>query len=91
MTGSQSSEKLRSVFLHIATRYPRPAVDSSLRRIFARLQWSFFRPTQALPLDVFRIAVGVLSFAYFVHTFLETGDFSSPSGLIDHDYSLKMF
>ena len=35
--------------------------------------------------------MGILSFAYFLHTLLETGDFSSPGGLIDHEYSGKIF
>ena len=37
----------------------------------------FLQPTHAFPVDLFRICVGVISFAYFVHTFLETSDFSS--------------
>jgi hypothetical protein len=65
--------------------------EPSFRRIFVKLQESFFRPSPAWPVDVFRIAVGALSFAYFVHTYFETADFSSPGGLIDHVYSAKVF
>jgi hypothetical protein len=61
------------------------------RRNFVKLQQSFFQPSPAWPVDVFRIAVGLLSFAYFIHTYLETGDISSPGGLIDHAYSARMF
>ena len=91
MTGSESAEGGRSSSLLIATHHLCSRAHSSLGSMFARLQQSFFQPTHALPVDVFRIAVGVLSFAYFVHTFLETAEFSSPGGLIDHDYTMKVF
>ncbi len=41
-------------------------------------------PTYALPIDIFRILVGLLSFIFFLRTYLETYDFSNPDGLIDH-------
>lgn len=40
--------------------------------------------TYALPLDVFRILVGLLSLAYFWRTYQEAPQFSSPTGLLDH-------
>jgi len=49
------------------------------------------RPTDALPLDIFRVLVGLLAFIYFLQTFLEVRDFSSPGGLIDHELSQKIF
>jgi hypothetical protein len=38
----------------------------------------------ALPLDIFRVLVGLLSLAYFARTFREAPLFSSPDGLLDH-------
>ncbi len=43
------------------------------------------RETYALPVDIFRVLVGLLAFAYFVRTFLESESFSSVDGLIDHE------
>ena len=45
----------------------------------------------ALPLDLFRVLVGVLAFVYFLRTFLEARDFSGPGGLIDHELSRELF
>jgi hypothetical protein len=45
---------------------------------------SFTGPTDALPIDLFRVLVGLLSCTYFSRTFLEAPMFSSPHGLIDH-------
>lgn len=81
----------QAVSLVVATCPSRPRVLPLLRQLLARLRQSFAQSTHALPIDIFRIAVGVLSFAYFAHTFVETADFSSPDGLIDHDFSLKLF
>jgi hypothetical protein len=60
------------------------------RHLFARLRQRFARTTYALPLDIFRVAVGILAFAYFLQIFLETVDFSSPDGLVDHAFSLRV-
>lgn len=62
-------------------------IAQALRRVRARL----CRPTHALPIDVFRILVGLLSFVYFLHLFAQVGDFSSPSGLIDHALTRELF
>ncbi len=43
------------------------------------------RETYALPVDIFRVLVGLLAFAYFVRTFLEAESFSSADGLMDHE------
>lgn len=48
-------------------------------------------PVDALPLDLFRVLVGVLAFVYFLRTFLEARDFSGPGGLIDHELSRELF
>jgi len=48
-------------------------------------------PTYALPIDIFRILVGLLSFIFFLRTYLETGDFSNPNGLIDHVLSQDLY
>jgi len=51
---------------------------------WARFRVWLTRPVPALPLDLFRVATGVLSLGYFVRLLLETETFSSPSGLLDH-------
>ena len=56
----------------------------------ARWRSWLVRPTAALPLDIFRIAVGLLTLAYFVRTLAETADISSPNGLIDHAFSSRV-
>ena len=56
-----------------------------------RLQQLLLAPTDALPLDLFRIAVGLLAVAYLVRAAFEAPYFSSPDGLIDHELSEKIF
>src|SRR6185369_11991042 len=55
------------------------------------LRQSLARPTDALPLDIFRVLVGVVVFVYFLQILLAAADFSSPDGLIDHELSQKLF
>ena len=50
----------------------------------ANLRAALARETYALPVDFLRVLVGLLSFVYFLRTYLEAGDFSNPDGLIDH-------
>jgi hypothetical protein len=52
---------------------------------------SLFRPTFALPLDVFRVAFGILCVAYFLQLYREVPDFSAPDGLLDHALTREMF
>jgi len=59
-------------------------IGSSTRRAFGQMWKSFTGPTDALPIDLFRILVSLLSCAYFLRTLLEAAEFSSPHGLIDH-------
>jgi len=59
--------------------------------IFFKLKDWFIRDTWALPIDIFRILAGILSFVYFLVLFLEVEDFSSLDGLVDHDYFLNNF
>jgi len=47
--------------------------------------------TYALPIDIFRVLVGLLSFTYFLRTYAETQDFSSPDGLIDHELCQDLY
>jgi uncharacterized membrane protein YphA (DoxX/SURF4 family) len=49
------------------------------------------RPTPALPVDVFRILVGLLSAVYFLQLYTQVSDFSSPDGLIDHKLIRELF
>lgn len=58
---------------------------------FARLRRSLAKPVDALPLDLFRILIGLLSLAYFIRTLLEAPDYSGPRGLIDHELSIAVF
>lgn len=72
----------------------RPSARLSLDRLNGSLSYlrcSLTRPTDALPLDLFRVLVGLLAFAYFLKTLLDAGDFSGPDGLIDHQLSQKLF
>ena len=55
-------------------------MTSSLRRVTD--QW--LSDTAALPIDVFRVAVGLLACAHFALLFLQVPDFSGPDGLLDH-------
>ena len=64
---------------------------SSLIESLSGLVSRFNRPVYALPLDLFRILVGLLSSAYFLQCFFQVDDFSAPNGLIDHALSWKMF
>jgi len=59
--------------------------------LLIHLRQALARPTDALPLDIFRVLVGLLTFIYFLQTFLEARDFSGPDGLIDHELSQKIF
>lgn len=63
---------------------PKTAV---FRHIFSHLT----RPVDALPIDIFRVLVGIILFAYFIRTFLEAPDFSSPDGLLDHTLIVKIY
>jgi len=49
------------------------------------------RDTDALPVDVFRILAGLLSFAYFLSLLQQVADFSSPDGLLDHDLLHRIY
>lgn len=53
--------------------------------LLKRLKERLLADTDALILDVFRISVGLLTFAYFIRLLLEAQDFSMGSGLIDHE------
>ena len=55
-------------------------------RVLKRLRTWLLRETYALPVDVFRILVGVLCSVYFLRLLFEVGDFSSPHGLLDHTF-----
>lgn len=63
----------------------------SPRTLPARLRDLLARPVDALPVDLFRVLIGGLTFAYFARTLIEAPDFSAPGGLIDHDLSHALF
>ncbi|HEU4920850.1 MAG TPA: hypothetical protein VFT20_14010, partial [Candidatus Limnocylindrales bacterium] len=52
---------------------------------------SLTAPISALPLDVVRLLVGCLAFAYFARTYREAPLFSGPDGLLDHALLRRMF
>ncbi|HEX2742455.1 MAG TPA: hypothetical protein VHM69_18590 [Rubrobacter sp.] len=57
----------------------------SLARTRLGRAWRLFTgPTDALPIDLFRVLVGLLGCAYFSRTLFEAPTFSGPNGLIDH-------
>ena len=52
---------------------------------------SLSAPVYALPLDIVRVLVGLLTFAYFVRTYVEAPLFSAPDGLLDHALVRRIF
>ena len=50
-------------------------VQGDLRTFFVGFRKALVRPVDALPLDIFRVLMGVLLLAYFIRTFFEAGDF----------------
>ena len=48
-------------------------------------------PMYALPVDIFRILAGFVGLEYFRRAFVQTSDFSSPDGLIDHEMARRLF
>lgn len=61
------------------------------RATVACAEQSLCCPTSALPIDIFRVLVGLLSSAYFFHLFAQVADFSGPDGLIDHTLTRQLF
>jgi hypothetical protein len=50
------------------------------------------RPTEVLPLELFRIFTGALSLAYFLQLWMEFPDYgSSAAGFLDHDLVRRIF
>ena len=47
--------------------------------------------TYALPVDLFRVLVGLLSCAYFLQILREAPQFSNPNGLLDHELAQELF
>lgn len=75
-----------------ATKYRKEFwVQGGLRTFFVRFRNALVRQVDAVPLDIFRVLMGVLLLSYFIRTFLEAGDFSGPDSLIDHRLSLDIF
>lgn len=60
-------------------------------RTIERVRRALAAPVDALPLDLFRILIGLLSLAYFVRTLLEARDYSNPHGLVDHELAMAIF
>ena len=59
--------------------------------LIAVVRQRWHAPVPAVPIDIFRILVGLLSAVYFAHLAIQTADFSSPDGLIDHRLVREIF
>jgi hypothetical protein len=66
-------------------------IRESVISTYSKLRRWFFHETWALPVDIFRVLAGFLSFSYFFSLLFEVNDFSSPHGLINHDFFLETF
>ena len=78
--------------LRVSLRLLPPAeADVSSSGAATRLREWLARPVNALPLDRFRVLIGLLSFGYFARTLAEAGDFANPYGLVDHDLTVAIF
>src|SRR5258706_5339080 len=82
-SSARSGERLRAVW-----SFPGVVVS---RTPLERFRYALAKPVDALPLDVFRIAIGLLSLAYFTRTLLEAPLYSNPDGLIDHELTRAIF
>ncbi|NIP39509.1 MAG: HTTM domain-containing protein, partial [Candidatus Dadabacteria bacterium] len=58
---------------------------------YPRLHRFLYEDTWAIPIDIFRILSGLLGLVYFISLYLEVKDFSSPQGLINHQFMLEQF
>ena len=56
-----------------------------------RLAQKLAAPVPALPLDLFRIAAGVVVFGYLVRLLIEAPDIHGADGLVDHARVLEIF
>ena len=57
----------------------------AVRHTASAMAWEALTgPGYALPLDLFRVLVGVLTLAYFWRAWREASLFSGPDGLLDH-------
>lgn len=66
-------------------------LEDRIKAICTKLRLWFFHETWALPVDIFRILVGILCVFYYFFLFLEVRDFSSPDGLVSHEFYLEHF
>jgi hypothetical protein len=62
-----------------------------MQSLYLKLLRRLSQPVDALPLDIFRVLVGLVVFVYFLQTLFEAKDFSGPDGLIDHELSQRIF
>jgi hypothetical protein len=69
----------------------RDTLFNRLEATLLRLKVQFTYPMYALPIDIFRILVGLLSFVYFLHILREAPEFSDPNGLLDHELIQQFF
>lgn len=63
----------------------------SEQSLLSRFTTLLTRPLPALPLDVFRVSIGLITLAYFARTLLEVPLFGAVDGLIDHELMVATF
>ena len=66
-------------------------IVSRFKACIQRMWQQFDKPVPALPVDLFRAGVGVLSAAYFWRLYREVDTISSSDGVIDHKLLHKIF
>lgn len=66
-------------------------MDLSIASRRERLRRLLLKRTHALPLDLFRIAAGLLCVAYFTQQWLIARDFAAPDGYLDHDLQARIY
>lgn len=74
----------------------RSGVNQSVKQVsdfFSRIvrSWALPKSSPALPVDMFRICVGLLAIGWNARNLQELSDISSPDGLLDHELVLEMF
>src|SRR5690606_26596298 len=73
-----------------AARPPGPLAGPVARFLEPARRW-LDRDVPALPVDVFRVLVGLLAATHFVRLLVEYPRISAPEGLIDHALTLDIW
>lgn len=65
--------------------------DPEKRGVLTKIVERMSRPVSAAAIDLFRISAGGLVIAYIVRLFIEYSDYTSESGLLDHELHREIF